>query len=162
MPNIRALREASFRNSNPTSSKVLMWCCGRARQMSLGPAPSILASASLESWWLLLEPTHVPENRINPLTLVPGRSGSALPSSVPVQRQTPRSEPVPLRHQTSSLPRYPPLVTTSLPFPPPPLLLFASSTTARLHLYVASCPRKGAWRFGPSFQSRCFVRSLHV
>ena len=173
MPNIRAARSVlpQFKPHTERSelggAKVVRCgavCSGRARQMPLGPAPSLLVS-SLGG--CSHPPTSVQRIKSNPLTLAPGRSGSAaLPSSAPVQSSDPHSSlRARLPYRSATRPLHFQVTHPSSPphsLPPPPLLLFASSTTAHLHLYVARCPRKGAWRFGPSFRSRCFVRSLHV
>ena len=173
MPNIRAARSVLPQFKPHTERSVLggakvvrcgAVCSGRARQMSLGPAPSLLVS-SLGG--CSHPPTSVQRIKSNPLTLAPGRSGSAaLPSSAPFESSDPHSSlRARLPYRSATRPLHFQVTHPSSPphtLPPPPLLLFASPTTAHLHLYVARCPRKGAWRFGPSFRSRCFVRSLHV
>lgn len=120
-----------------------------------GPRPLYLVSSL---GWLLPSAHPRPEIQINPLTLAPGRSGStsALPSSVPVP-VTPRSEPVPLRHQTSSLPSYPPLVTTSLPSRHHPC---CSSLLQQLHACISTSPAALGKGHGASDQASGVVVSL--
>jgi hypothetical protein len=98
MPNIRAARSVLPQFKPHTERSVLggakvvrcgAVCSGRARQMSLGPAPSLLVS-SLGG--CSHPPTSVQRIKSNPLTLAPGRSGSAaLPSSAPFQSSDPHS-----------------------------------------------------------------------
>ena len=112
--------------------------------------------SSLESWLQLPEPTHVPENQINPLTLVPGRSGSALPSSVPIQRHL---APNPYRSATRPL-HFHVTHPSSPPHSPSRHHPCCSSLLQRLHTCISTSPAALGKGHGASDQASRVVASL--
>ena len=124
-----------------------------------GPAPSLLASASLESCWLLPEPTHVPKIRINPLTLVPGRSGSALLCHHLCRSSDRHLVPNPYRSATRPL-HFHVTHPSSQPHSPSRHHPCCSSLLQRLHACISTSPAALGKGHGASDQASGVVVSL--
>ena len=162
MPNIRAARSVLPQFKPHTERSVLggakvvrcgAVCSGRARQMSLGPAPSLLVS-SLGG--CSHPPTSVQRIKSNPLTLAPGRSGSALPSSVPIQRHL---APNPYRSATRPL-HFHVTHPSSPPHSPSRHHPCCSSLLQRLHTCISTSPAALGKGHGASDQASGVVVSL--